>query len=102
MNVEIADYIYWQYSVAVLLVTELIRVLTKDTKIASLKLITVDRPKWISLIVAVILAVLDYSVFNHGKSEFDLWKFIISFGVAVLGYDYVVKLVKEWVEGQRR
>jgi hypothetical protein len=33
-------------------------------------------------------------VFSNGN-KFHFWQFIISFGVAVLGYDYAVKLIKD-------
>lgn len=92
---DLSKYIYWEYSVAVLIVTEIFRVLTKKIDNRLIQVITVEQPKWLSLIVATFLAILDWFVFSNG-GKFHLWQFTISFGVAVLGYDYVVKLLKDW------
>jgi hypothetical protein len=91
---ELSKYIYWEYSLAVLLVTEIIRALTKNVNTKFVKLIIADNPKWLSIIVATFLAVLDWIILSNAN-VFHLWQFIISFGVAVLGYDYVVKLIKD-------
>jgi hypothetical protein len=91
---ELSKYIYWEYSLAVTIVTELVRLLTKNIKLRIVQLITVENPKWITLIVAIILAVLDWLIFANGKA-FHFFQFVISFGVSVLGYDYVFKLVKD-------
>lgn len=91
---ELAHYIYWEYSLGVMVVTELVRILTKNVKAKIIQLTVVDNPKWLTLIVAGVLAVLDWSIIGSAN-KFHIWQFIISFGCAVLGYDYVVKLIKD-------
>lgn len=91
---DLSKYIYWEYSLAVLLLTEVARALTRGIDAKIIRFIVVDNPKWLSLIVATILAVCDWLVFSNGNT-FHFWQFIISFGVAVLGYDYAVKLIKD-------
>lgn len=91
---ELSKYIYWEYSLAVLLITEVIRALTKNTQVRFIQVATIEQPKWLSLFVAAFLAILDWLVLSSGN-KFHLWQFTISFGVAVLGYDYAVKLIKD-------
>jgi hypothetical protein len=91
---ELSKYIYWEYSLAVLIITDVIRVLTKNIQTPFMQKIIVNFPKWITLFVAIILAVCDWLVFSKG-TQFHFFQFTISFGVAVLGYDYVWKLIKD-------
>src|SRR5688572_25068984 len=91
---DLSRYIYWEYSLAILVLTEVIRALTKGIDVKIIRFAVVDNPKWLSLIVASVLAFLDWIVLSKGQA-FHLWQFAISFGVAVLGYDYVVKLIKD-------
>jgi hypothetical protein len=91
---DLAKYIYWEYSLAVLILTEVFRALIKGINTKFVRFIVSEHPKWLSLFVAIVLAVLDWIVFSSGQA-FHLWQFVMSFGVAVLGYDYVVKLVKD-------
>lgn len=79
---------------AVLLLTEVVRALTKGIDNKVIRFMVVDNPKWLSLTVATLLAGLDWLVFSAGK-HFNFWQFTISYGVAVLGYDYAVKLIKD-------
>ena len=91
---DLSKYIYWEYSLAVLLLTEVFRALSKGINYKLVRFIVVDNPKWLSLIIATILAVCDWLVFSNGNT-FHFWQFTISFGVAVLGYDYALKLIKD-------
>lgn len=91
---DLARYIYWEYSLAVLLVTEMIRALTKNIQLRFIQIISVEQPKWLSLFTAILLAVLDWIIMSNGN-KFHLWQFTISFGLAVLGYDYGWKIVKD-------
>jgi hypothetical protein len=91
---DLSRYIYWEYSVAVLLITEVLRALTKGIDAKIIRFVVVDNPKWLSLIVASVLAFLDWIIISNGNT-FHLWQFVISFGVAVLGYDYALKLIKD-------
>lgn len=96
---DLGKYIYWEYSLSVLIFTELARVLLKKINTRFVQIITIEQPKWVTLFVAVSLAAIDWLVFGNGK-EFHFYQFIISFGCAVLGYDYVVKLVKDQFKKQ--
>lgn len=91
---DLSAYIYWEYSLAVLIVTEVFRALLKNVNHRVLKLIIIEQPKWLSFIVATVLAIADWLILSNGRA-FHIWQFTISFGVAVLGYDYVFKLVKD-------
>ena len=91
---DLSKYIYWEYSLAVLILTEVFRALLKGIDAKLVRFVISDHPKWLSLIVAIVLAFLDWIVFSSGHA-FHLWQFVISFGVAVLGYDYVIKLIKD-------
>jgi hypothetical protein len=91
-DLDLAKYIYWEYSVAVLLVTEVLRALLGGIPTRFFQIIVKEQPKWLSLIVASILALLDWILISQ---SFHLWQFCISFGLAVLGYDYGFKLLKE-------
>lgn len=97
-DLDLMSYLYWEYSLAVLLLTEVFRQLLKGINHRFIQIIIVEQPKWISLFVAVILAICDWLVFSKGRI-FHFWQFTISFGVAVLGYDYAVKLIKDTFKG---
>jgi hypothetical protein len=89
---DLSKYIYWEYSVAVLLITEVLRALLIGIDAKVIRIIVKEQPKWLSLIVATILAMLDWWLISQ---SFHLWQFTISFGLAVLGYDYGFKILKE-------
>lgn len=89
---ELAKYLYWEYSVAVLLVTELFRALLSPVPTKWVDLIVNKQPKWLSLIVATVLALLDWWLLS---TSFHLWTFLISFSLAVIGYDYGFKILKD-------
>lgn len=91
-DIDLVSYVYWEYSVAVLLVTEVIRTILADVHVPFIQNIVTKRPKWITLIVAILLSVADRIFISQ---SFHLWQFIISFGLAVLGYDYGLKILKE-------
>jgi len=91
-DLDLAKYIYWEYSVAVLLITELLRQLLGGIPVRFFQIIVKEQPKWLTLIVATVLALLDWWLLS---TSFHLWSFCISFGLAVLGYDYGFKLLKD-------
>jgi predicted Zn-dependent protease len=93
-DIDLLKYIYIEYSIAVLLVTDLIKMLIKNINTKFVQFIAVEQPKYLTLIVATILGVVDWIVFS-GLDNFHLWQKVISFAVAVLGYDYAWKLVKD-------
>lgn len=91
---KLLDYIYWEFSLSVLIGTEIVRFFLAKLSLvpAWLKYIFVKEPKWLTLIVALAIAAGSWSTI---KAEFDLNRAITSLGVAVLGYDYVWKLIKD-------
>lgn len=93
-DIDLLKYIYVEYSIGVLVFTELARLFLKKIPVKFTQYISVEEPKWITLIVAVILSVLDYLLISKGDS-FNFYQALISFGISVLGYDYVWKLIKD-------
>jgi len=93
-DIDLGRYIYIEYSLAVLIVTELARFFIKKIPTKFAQYISVTEPKWITLMVATFLSVLDWLVIGHAEG-FNFYQALISFGVAVLGYNYVWKLVKD-------
>lgn len=92
---DLSKYIYWEFSVAVLFGTELIRFyLSKIHGVRFIDYISIKEPKWVTLFVAIILGVLDW-LFIGGMNSFHPYQKIISFAIAVLGYDYVWKIFKD-------
>ena len=94
-DLDLSKYIYWEYSLAVLLFSELVKMLLKNVQLKWIQEIVVVNPKWLTLIVAVILGVGDWVFIDRGEPNY--YQLIISFGLAVLGYDYGLKLVKDMI-----
>ena len=91
---DLLKYIYIEYSIAVIIVTELARLFLKKIKTKATQYLSVEEPKWLTLSVAALLAVADYVFVSKGDS-FNMYQSLISFGIAVLGYDYIIKLIKD-------
>lgn len=91
---DLLKYIYIEYSLAVIIVTELARLFLRKVKTKVTQYLAVEEPKWLTLAVAAILSVADYWFVSKGDS-FNLYQSLISFGISVLGYDYVIKLIKD-------
>lgn len=91
---DLLKYIYIEYSLAVIIVTELARLFLRKVKTKVTQYLAVEEPKWLTLAVAAVLSVADYLFVSKGDS-FNLYQSLISFGVSVLGYDYVIKLIKD-------
>lgn len=84
MDMILINYTYPEFIAAVIIMVELIKYL------ANPKL----HPKWITLVVAIMCAVIELAVRGHGV---NVWFLVISLGVAVLGYDYIIKPIKDKV-----
>ncbi len=82
------QYIYVEYLIAVIVVTELLKNYVSTTRI---------HIKWLTLIIAGILSPVEYFVTQMTGASIDWWKVIISFAVSVISYDYVWKVVKDWL-----
>ena len=93
---ELAKYIYWEYSLAVMFVSEMFKTLLKDIPGKFIQTIVVTQPKWLTLIVAIALGIGDWVFIDHGTPNY--YQLIISFGLAVLGYDYGLKLLKDLIK----
>ncbi len=87
LNFKPTELIYFEFAVAVVLVTELIRYLVKgiDKRIA---------PRWLSLFIAIILSVAAFYYYQSVISE-HLWKSISSFAISIMGYDMIWKPLKK-------
>jgi hypothetical protein len=93
---DLVKYIYWEYTVAVLFFTEVFKLLFKDTSNNFLKRIAVDNPKWLTLILAVVIGIGDWVFIDRGEPNY--YQLLISFGLAVLGYDYGLKIFKDLIQ----
>lgn len=93
-DIDLWKYIYIEYSIAVLVCTELVRFFVAKIKYRWAQYIGVDQPKWISLIVAIVLSIADWVFIGHAET-FNFYQMIISFSLSVLGYDYGWKLIKD-------
>jgi hypothetical protein len=91
---DLLKYIYIEYSISVIIVTELARLFLKKIKTKATQYLAVEEPKWLTLVVAALLSVADYIFISKGDS-FNFYQSLISFGCATLGYDYVIKLIKD-------
>lgn len=92
---DLSKYIYWEFSLAVLFGTELIRFyLAKIPGSKFVEYISVKEPKWVTLFVAILVGLLDWFVIG-GMDSFHPFQKIIAFSIAVLGYDYVWKVFKD-------
>lgn len=96
-DIDLMRYIYWEYFLAVLFLSEIGKALLKPIPNNFVQFISVKEPKWITLIVALFCSVLDFMFISEGDS-FHLWEKLISFGLAVLGYDYGFKLIKDVIK----
>lgn len=85
---QINHYLYPEYVVAVIIITALVRWLFKGIDIAI-------HPKWITLFVGVVLAILGFAWKTFAQEEYKIFKVLISFGVSTLGYDYFWKVIKD-------
>lgn len=95
-DLDLWQYVYWQFSVAVLFSTEIVKQLSKGLVLnRPLTFVIQTNPKWLTLICAVIISLGDWLVFGNGKT-FHFMTYLISFGITVLGYDYAWKLVKDF------
>jgi len=74
------------YIIAVTVAVELIKALAKPK----------TNPKWITLAVALLAAIVQI-VFDDAATVDSWWKLLISFGIAVLGYDYFLKPIKDLI-----
>lgn len=93
-DIDLLKYIYIEYAITVLIFTDLAKWLVKKIDKPWAQYLAVKEPKWLTLIVAAILSVADYLLISRGDS-FNFYQALISFGVAVLGYDYIWKLIKD-------
>lgn len=83
MEITLLNYIYPEFVLAVVVITEL------------LKKYFTYHPKWTTLIIASVCAAIDITVRLTNDLELNYWFLLISFGIAVLGYDYLIKPIKD-------
>lgn len=81
---EIHQYLYIEYTIAVVVVTELLRYLVSgiDRRI---------KPRYLTAVLGLLLGVIGWYMYEG----IDLWKAIISFSIAIIGYQYFWKPIKE-------
>lgn len=93
-DIDLMKYIYIEYSVAVLVGTEVLKFFLSKLCYHWTIYLSNDQPKWITLFVASVFAVADWFFIGNAKT-FNFYQMVISFGVSVLGYDYVWKVLKD-------
>lgn len=93
---DLWKYVYWEYSIAVLFFTEMFKMLLKDLPNIWVQRVVVINPKWLTLIIAVILGIGDWIFIDRGAPNY--YQILISFGLAVIGYDYGLKLFKDLIK----
>lgn len=94
MDIDITQYIFLQMTIGIVLTTMIVKT----------QVITRLHPKWITLIVAVFGGVVQYLMYLYECyrqadtcQAFEIWKAVNSMGIAIIGYDYFVKVVKDFV-----
>lgn len=88
MTFDLLNYMYYELTLGIIFTTMVINKLFAVKKYIDLK--------WLTLVVAAFGGVVHY--LTHDDS--DIWKIIISFGLAVLGYDYFVKVISDKYQGK--
>lgn len=90
MNAEILllNYVYPELILGIIVITELYKHLFPNRL----------HPKWLTLLFAVAGALLEVA---FRPEPVNIWYLVISFGVAVLGYDYFYKPIKDKVSTNR-
>lgn len=82
-----SDYIYPQYVVCIMIISELIKKSLSEAFIHA---------KWITFGVAFVFGVVGVIIqLDLLHQEVDFFRMVTSFGVACLGYDYVIKPIKD-------
>lgn len=85
---ELFQYIYWELTVGLIIVGMVIN------KAFAMK--NMIHLKWVMFVLALIGGVTHY--LTHEDSS--IWKIVISVGVSVLAYDYVVKVIQDKLNGK--
>ena len=75
-----------EYIIAVIVFVEVIKAFVKPS----------IHPKWVTLIVAIVCAVVQIWL-DPAAHITSWWKLLISLGIAVVGYDYLIKPIKDKV-----
>lgn len=91
---DLSKYIYIEYSIAVIILSDVVKMFLSKIDKPFFQYIGKKEPKWTTLFVAIILAVLDWAIVGGGK-HFNFYQMSLSFGISILGYDYAWKLIKE-------
>ena len=81
--IDILNHIYIEYTLAVIVITEVIKRALAEGNL---------QPKWITAAVAVVLGVVGVIIKIQVQHEaIDFWRMLTSFGVSIIGYDYLLK-----------
>ena len=85
---QVSQYLYPEYVITVIVVTALVRYIFKGIDGAI-------HPKWITLFVGIVLGLVGFAWRTFAAADVSVFKVLISFGVATLGYDYFWKPIKD-------
>lgn len=92
-DLDLSKYLYIEYTIAVVVVSEIFKFFLSKIDKKFIQYVSVKEPKWISLFVATILAIIDWA-FIGKFGTFHFYQMTMSFAIGVLGYDYVWKIIK--------
>lgn len=92
MDFNIFNYIFPEMTIGIVLITMIVR-----TQVSRLV-----QAKWVTLVVALFGAAIQFilHVVETPEVDFEFWKAVNSMGIAVIAYDYVVKVIKDWIAGR--
>ncbi len=88
MEFELFNYMYWELTIGIVVVTMVLNKMLQLRKLVHLK--------WVTFIIASFGGVVHYLT-HHDSS---VWKIVISVGIATLAYDYVVKVITDKIAGK--
>ena len=85
--IDILNHIYIEYTLAVIMTTELLKRALNEADL---------HPKWITAIVAFVLGIVGVMIkLEVQKEAIDFWRMLTSFGVSIIGYDYLFKPIAD-------
>jgi len=85
--IDILTHIYIEYVLGVFVLTEVIKRAFAEAELS---------PKWVTAAVAVVLGVVGVIIKIQLQHEaIDFWKMVASFGVTMIGYDYIWKPIAD-------
>lgn len=87
---SLSPYLYIEYTIAIILFTQLVKKAFNELQ---------WHPKWTTFWVTFILGVLGAIIkISYQHETIEPFKLINSFALACLAYDYLIKVILDWVK----